>query len=98
MKLFSPSSSVPDAERKLEQSKRQVRQQLDKAQSTLITTSSVLIVTGIAAFAGLWLARKKIAAATISTGAGLAVWSPVLASLVRFISERVTKRSRDDER
>src|SRR5688572_11203642 len=96
MKLFPVASSTLRAEQRLEQSKQQLRQQVDQVQSTLHSTltqpSSLLVVTGISALVGVWLARRKTAAVA-SGGAGFPVQSLVFALLMHFIVQRIEKRS-----
>ena len=85
MKLFPTTPSVLDAEQRLEQSKRQFRQQVDRAQSTLIGRSSLLVVTGVSALLGSWLARRKI----VSLAGPLQ--GLLLAFLARFVLRRIKR-------
>jgi hypothetical protein len=102
MKLFPAAFSTQRAEQRLEQSKQRLHQQLDHIQSTLNSTltqpSSLLIVTGVSALLGAWLARRKTkVVASGSISAGFPVRSLVFTLLLHFILERITKRSRADE-
>jgi hypothetical protein len=96
--MFPASSAVLIAEQRLEQSKQQLRQQLRQTRSTLTKPSSRLIVTGIGVLLGIWLARRKTAIVTSSIAkAWPLVRSTVFALLIRFVAQRMTKRTRADE-
>jgi hypothetical protein len=102
MKIFPSGSPVLLAEQRLEQSKQQLHQQLGQARSALKSIVSQpwrqLIVIGIVALAGFWLARGKTAVARF---VGASLWPPVqslvIALLIRFVTQRMARRESADE-
>lgn len=102
MKMFPAGSPVRIAEHRLEQSKQRLRRQLYQARwglnSKLAKPSNLLIVTGVGALLGIWLARRKAAVAMSDVaGAWSPVWSLVFPLLIRFVMQRITKRARAEE-
>ncbi len=96
MKMFHTTSAVLGAEYRLEQSKRQLGEQMDQVRSTLMQPSSLLVVTALGALLGFWSARRKTAAvASGSADNGAGPWplvrSTVFALLIRFVAQRLAK-------
>ena len=101
MKQLPSPPAVLDVEQRLERSKRQLHEQLNQAQSTLHSTltrpSSLLMVTGIGALLGMWIARRrKKTTKPSSASEGFPIRSLVFALLTRFILQRIEKRSHTD--
>jgi hypothetical protein len=92
---ISLSTSVADTERRLEQSKRHLRQQVSEIQSGLTGPSSLLAIAGIGALLGSWAARRKISGTSAgAANAKFPIRSVLFALLIRFVLRRIAKHSR----